>query len=240
MSSYAVTAQFYDAIAGDRHAAVGRAIADALIGLDTDGHPIIDIGAGTGLTTQIIAQALPHTDILAVEPDPAMRTALMTRIWSNPDLRRRVSILPLPLASAPLPTLISAAIASASLVHFNPGQRQDLWALLAQRLLPTGRAVFEIQCPIAQDVPETCIASAQVGHITYESWACARRIDDDRQHWHLTYISRLHGREIDRQSTDYQCWVLSADGLLSEARAFGLAGTVIDNLVVLHKLPIAD
>lgn len=240
MSVYAVSAQFYDAIAGKQHAAVDSEIARALQGLKTADSPVVDIGAGTGLTTRVIANALPQAEILAIEPDPAMLSALMTRIWSDPDLRRRVSILPLSLLSAPLPPVISAAVASASLVHFDPQQRQELWTLLSNRLSPSGRAVVEIQCPVAQDVAEFCIATTQVGQIIYEARASAQRIDGRRQHWHISYISRLHEVEIDRQSTDYVCWVISSEQLLAEAACFGLSGFASENLVVLGKETQAD
>ncbi|MEO1367482.1 MAG: class I SAM-dependent methyltransferase, partial [Acidobacteriota bacterium] len=125
--SYAITAQFYDAVAADQRAAVDAEIATALRGLDVRSGPVVDVGAGTGLSTRLIARALPEAEVLAVEPDPAMRAALMTRIWSDPDLRARVSIVPSDLSSAPLPAVIAGCVASASLVHFDPPRRRALW-----------------------------------------------------------------------------------------------------------------
>ena len=235
MSGYAVTAQFYDAIASEQRGPVDAQISEALTGLETAGCPVVDIGAGTGLTTRVIAKALPEADILAVEPDPAMRPAIMARVWSDPDLRRRVSILPMSILAAPLPPVVSAAIASATLVHFSPRERERLWALLSARLAPAGRAVIEIQCPIAQDVPEACMATAQVGQVVYRGWASARRIDESRQLWRIRYVAELDGVEIDRQCADYVCWVASAEQVLVEADAFGLAGQATDNLVILRK-----
>lgn len=235
MSGYGVTAQFYDAVAGEQHGAVDAQIAEALSGLETMGHPVVDIGAGTGLSTQLIASALPEAQIFAVEPDPAMRSAILTRVWSDPDLRGRVSILPMPVLAAPLPPVISAAIVSAALVHFSPQEREQLWALLSRRVSPAGRAVIEIQCPIAEDVPETCMATSQVGQVVYEARASARRLDASRQRWTMTYVARLDGIEIDRQCTDYVCWAVSAEQVLAEAGASGLDGYVKDNVVVLRK-----
>ena len=235
MSGYAVTAQFYDAMASEQHGPVDAQISEALKGLETPGYPVVDIGAGTGLTTQVIAKALPETEILAVEPDPAMRPAIMTRVWSDPDLRRRVSILPMSILAAPLPPVVSAAIASATLVHFSPQERERLWALLSARLSPAGLAVIEIQCPIARDVPETCMATARVGQVVYNGWASAQRIDESRQHWRIRYVAELDGVEIDRQCTDYVCWAASAEQVLAEAGAFGLAGQATDNLVILRR-----
>lgn len=235
MSAYAVTAQYYDAMADEQRSAIDTQISDALRGLETGGHPVVDIGAGTGLTTQIIASSLPEAEVLAVEPDPAMRPAIMTRVWSDPDLRRRVSILPMSILVAPLPPVVSAAVASATLVHFSPQEREQLWALLSARLSPAGRAVIEIQCPVAEDTPETCIATAQVGRVAYEGWACAQRVDDARQHWRIRYVARLNGVEIDRRCTNYVCWVASAAQVLAEAGAVGLEGHTSGDLVVLRK-----
>lgn len=235
MSGYAVTAQFYDAVAGEQHREIDTQIAEVLAEIETRGHPVVDIGAGTGLTTKVIAGALPEAEIFAVEPDPAMRPALMARVWSDPDLRRRVSILPAPILSAPLPPVVSAAVASATLVHLSPEERSRLWSLLFARLSPGGRAVIEIQCPVARDIPESRVATAQIGRIEYEGWASARRVDALRQRWSMTYVARLDGVEIDRQSTDYVCWVASAEQVLAEAAASGLVGHEASSLVVLHK-----
>ena len=234
MSAYAVTAQFYDAIAADQHAAVDAEIAQALQGLETIAGPVVDIGAGTGLSTQVIARALPDAEILAVEPDPAMRPALMTRLWSDPDLRQRVSILPSPLSSAPLPAVISGCVASACLVHFDPQHRRFLWELLSDRLSPRGRAILEIQCPTARDIPETCIGKVRVGRVTYEGRASAERLDAASLRWHVRYISRLDGSELDHQSTDYVCWALSSEQVLAEAGALGLVGYETGSLVILE------
>lgn len=114
MTAYAVTAQFYDALRDPAHEIIHTRIAAALARRRLGDHPLIDIGAGTGLTTLAVAKAVPHIEILALEPDPAMRPALMTRVAADPDLRRRVSILPTSVLDAPLSATISAAIASAS------------------------------------------------------------------------------------------------------------------------------
>ncbi len=235
MCSYAVTAQFYDAMASEQHRAVDAQIAEVLEGLRKTDHPVVDIGAGTGLTTRVIAGALPEAEILAVEPDPAMRSALMARVWSDTDLRRRVSILPMSVLDAPLPPVISAAVASATIVHFSPREREQLLEMLSARLSRAGCAVVEIQCPAADDVPELCVGTAQVGRVTYQGWASAQRIDDSRQRWRVRYRAELDGVEIDRQCAEYVCWAASAETVLSEAQAAGLSGYSSENMVVLHK-----
>jgi trans-aconitate methyltransferase len=233
MSGYGVTAQFYDAMAGEQHAGIDAQITAVLKGLENVSHPIVDIGAGTGLTTRVIADALPDAEIFAVEPDAAMRPALMTRIWSDPDLRRRVSILPMSILEAPLPQVVSAAVASASLVHFSPSERNQLWSLLADRLSSTARILIEVQCPLAQDIPERCMVVTCIGQVEYQGWAAVSRVDEFRQKWKMTYVARLNGLEIDRQFAEYICWTISAEQVLAEAAAIGLHGSIVGDLVVL-------
>ncbi|WP_120717246.1 class I SAM-dependent methyltransferase [Tsuneonella amylolytica] len=234
MGGYAVTAQYYDPLASLTHAETDRRIAAALAGLDETGGPFIDIGAGTGLTTALIAAALPEVEIWAVEPDPAMRPALMTRVWSDLDLRTRVTILPCGIAETPLPERIAGAVLSASLVHFSPADRAHLWPLLAGRLAPGGRIVAEVQCPHAQDLPEAAIGEVGVGRMTYRGAASARKIGPDRQRWHMTYRASMDGREMACHETTYDCWAISADEVLEEAATAGLIGQIADELIILR------
>ena len=233
MSAYAVTARYYDALARAQHAATDARIAAALAGLDAEAGPVVDVGAGTGLTTELIATTLPTAEILAVEPDPAMHAALLARTCSRGDWQRRITPLPYPILDAPLPATIAAAVASASLVHFEPAARQALWRLLASRLSPAGRAIVEIQCPAAVDVPEACAAVVTVGRARYEGWMAARA-DGARQHWAMRYVVRLGERVLADERTEFTCWSVSAPTVLEEAAVAGLEGTVHDDLVVLR------
>jgi trans-aconitate methyltransferase len=232
MSGYAVTAQYYDPLMSAAHGEVDRRIAAALAGLDAAG-PVVDIGAGTGLSTALIAATLPGAEILAVEPDPAMRPALMTRVWGDPDLRGRVTILPFGILEAPLPERIGAALLSASLVHLGPAERARLWPLLAARLAPGGRIVVEVQCPVAQDIAEAEMRGIAVGRMTYRGTAAAERIGADRQRWRMTYRAELGGVEIAREAVSYECWTISAQQILDEGAAAGLRGRIAEDLVIL-------
>ena len=234
MQGYGVTAQYYDPLMSAAHADVDKRIAAVLADLEIGVGPVVDIGAGTGLSTSLIASVLPDADILAIEPDPSMRAALMARIWSDEDLRARVSILPFDGLSAPLPDRISGAVLSASLVHFSSAERSKLLSLLAERLGPTGRIIAELQCPTAVDIPETDMGKVQVGQIVYGGSAMAERIAGDRQRWTVTYHASLEGHEIARGNASYDCWTISADDLVREAAAFGLDGHVAGDLVVLQ------
>jgi trans-aconitate methyltransferase len=235
MEGYAVTAQYYDLFASVAHTDTDRRIASALEGLDTAAGPVIDIGAGTGLTTALIARTLADAEVLAIEPDAAMRPALMARVWADWDLRRRVTILPFGVLSASLPEKIACAVLSASLVHFSPQERRLLWALLSQRLGANGRVVVEVQCPQATDIAGTEMQPATVGRITYHGTATAERIDNDRQRWRMIYRAMLDHCEIARDEAVYECWAVSAETVIEEAAMAGFVGTALDDLVILNR-----
>jgi SAM-dependent methyltransferase len=235
MTGYAVTARYYDPLASITHAGVDAQIAAALGGLASDAGPILDIGAGTGLSTALIAATLPASEIIAVEPDPAMLPALMTRVWSDVDLRQRVTILPFGIFEAPLPRSIGGALLSASLVHFGPDERARLWRLLGDRLAEHGRIIAEVQCSQADDIPESDMAQARVGNVMYSGTASAQRIAPDRQRWTMSYRASLDAREIARDVVTYDCWAISAEMIVAEAGLAGLSARVLSDLVLLNR-----
>ena len=235
MNAYDITSQYYDAMANGQLAVVREQIAAAMQGVDCSQGPIVDIGAGTGLTTEAIAKALPAAEILAIEPHAGMRAALMTRICADPDLQRRVTILPMGIFEAPLPAIISGAVASATLVHFDALERARLWQRLRSRLAPGGRVVTDVQCPEAMDLPETLMASSRVGRITYEGYAQATAIPPSQQRWPMTYRALLAGNEVERRVAEFVCHAASADEIANEARAAGFEVQARPDLVTMFR-----
>lgn len=221
---YDVTAQFYDILAADGRTAVLDELGPLLSAQVIEG-PIADIGAGTGLATRAIARAVPQVPILALEPHPVMRASLMTRICDDPDLRARTTVLPVPVLEARLPTL-GAVVLAASIHHFSPTERGQLLAALSDALFPGGRVLIEIQCASSEDIAETPFAKAKLGEVSYQGWMSARRLDDDRQSWRMQYAAARDDAEIERQTADYVCWVLSAADLISAASEYGFSGRI--------------
>lgn len=235
MTGYAVTAQYYDPLAATGHAEVDARIVAALAGLRTSPGPILDIGAGTGLTTALIAKALPEAEIWAIEPDPAMRPALMTRVWNDTDLRRRVTILPFAALEAPLPATIVGAVLSASLVHFAPDERRRLWAALTERLVPGGRIIAEIQCPEAIDIAPAPMGPVRVGRVDYWGTAQAYAVGPDSQQWTISYRAEMDGTVLAEESVQYRCWTVSLEAVAAEAETAGLTVTIAGDLVFFDR-----
>ncbi|MGL5837564.1 MAG: class I SAM-dependent methyltransferase [Sphingorhabdus sp.] len=232
---YSRIAQYYDAVMARAHAHVESQIEAALKGFDASAGPILDIGAGTGMTVAVIARAVPSAEIIAIEPDPAMRAALMTRIWSDPDLRRRVTMFPMALRDAPLPEAISAAVLSASLVHLSPDERRQMWKMLAQRLAPGGIIIVEVQLPEPVELPASEVACEQVGRIEYRCSASAVPIGSDRLIWTLNYRATLADEVISEDQVTMQCWSVSPSELITEVATYGLTASGSGDLVLIRR-----
>ncbi|MFI7122107.1 class I SAM-dependent methyltransferase [Amycolatopsis sp. NPDC049868] len=226
---YHRTAEYVAVLLRQAWRALGPALADALSDLDTSGGPVVDIGAGTGLGTAVLAAALPDADIIAIEPNPALRTALLARCVEDDDLARRVTVLGTDAHSAPLPDRLSAVIAMNVLGHFDPGERRALWEILDGRLIPGGRALLNLQPPTtAVTVPTTPMARVRIGGLEYFGAAAAEPAGPDTITWRMTYRVERQG-DVVTELTASDLWhVITASALADEVAEYGLRLAVTD------------
>jgi SAM-dependent methyltransferase len=221
---YAITAEFYDLLAGPYWALKGPALAAALDGADPTAGPVLDLGAGTGLSTVAVAEALPTATILAVEPSPSLRAVLHSRLVARADLRDRVTVLPTDLAGAELPPRLGGAVAISMLGHLDRSDRVALWALLANRLAPGAPAVVELQPPARPEtVPATEFARARLGDLEYEGSGSAQPDGTDSVCWTMTYRVLRDGRKLSERVRVFPGWhTVGADAVAAEAATAGL------------------
>lgn len=205
------------------------ALAAALDGLDTAAGPILDVGAGTGIGTAVIAAALPEAEILALEPNHALRTALLARVLADERLRGRVTVGDRDLLAADLPDRVSAAVLMNVIGHFAPPDRHRVWALLAQRLAPSGRAVLNLYPPARpESMPRTALSAVTVGRRRYTGSAAAEPAGPDAVTWTMTYHVEQDGARVGELVASDHWWVLGAEELAVEVAAHGLRATVGD------------
>ncbi|WP_166302542.1 class I SAM-dependent methyltransferase [Bradyrhizobium sp. 2S1] len=166
---YSPVAEFYDLVAR-AHGEGELKLREKLRGLDPAGAPILDIGAGTGRTTLAVAETVPDVEILAVEPAPAMRAVLTHMVARDPELRRRVTIIPEPVENLALPERLGAVIAFGVLGHLDLDARQRLWRTLLPRL-SKGAPVFVELLPIEKPMrlPTLPLANETVGRRSYKA-----------------------------------------------------------------------
>ncbi|WP_445222789.1 class I SAM-dependent methyltransferase (plasmid) [Bradyrhizobium sp. Pa8] len=166
---YSPVAEFYDLVAR-AHGEGELKLREKLSGLDPAAGPVLDIGAGTGRTTLAVAETVPDAEILAVEPAPAMRAVLMHMVARDPELARRVTVIPEPVENLSLPERLGAVIAYGVLGHLDPDARQKLWRLLLPRLA-RGAPIFVELLPIEKPMrlPTLPLANATIGRRSYSA-----------------------------------------------------------------------
>jgi thiazolinyl imide reductase len=244
---YGPTAEFFELAAAAHTARSAPAVAAALAGADTAAGPVVEIGAGTGLVTAAIAAALPGAAILAAEPSAPLRAVLTSRVVRDPDLRRRVTVVPEAAQELALPDRIGAAVLCGVLGHLDEAERRTLLGSLAERLAPGAPLVVELM-GFDDDVamPSTRLATAELGRQRYEWWFAAEPEPGStggpgalrlRSTW------RVHrgddpAREVDE---DYRWFAFGLDRVAAESglalRRIPVAGTGSAPLGVLTRQP---
>lgn len=140
--------------------AVAKAVADCANG-------VLELGAGTGLITETIADACPG-EVFAVEPAAPMRAVLMSRLARRPDLQQRVTVVPWDALTVDLPVKVDAAVLISMLLCFSPEQRRTLWQVCAKSLVPGGLLLQDRPEPSTNEAIPPGAGSIQVGRARYD------------------------------------------------------------------------
>jgi hypothetical protein len=230
---YAQSGEFIDVLSRDAWAALRIPVAQALAQARPEQGPIVDIGAGTGLGTLAAAQAVPAAELIAVEPSPILRAALLTRLVDD-DLSRRVTVQATEAVDMVLPARLGGVLAINMIGHLAPDQRRALWADLRPRLAPAAPLVVNLQPPSAPEVvPETPFTSVPVGRRRYQGSGAARPDGPDRVVWTMRYRVVADDDTVERELVvNYDWYVLSPAKLLDEMAVAGYTAALNDMDIV--------
>ena len=223
--AYAPAAEFYDVLARRFVEALREPLASALAGANPTVGPVLDIGAGTGLSTVLVAEAIADAEILAIEPSPSLRAILLSRLAARDDLRGRVTVLPRTFeqAEAHLPTHVGGAVVLGSLGHLQTAERGRLWEFLARGLGPGCPGVVQLLAPERPEgQPLTRYASEQIGRRTYEGWSAAEPAGAQCLRWTMTYRIVENGRLLEERTVPQNYATPGQAALVAEAAAAGL------------------
>lgn len=150
---------------------------------------ILEIGAGTGLITTSLADLTP-AEIFALEPSPAMRGVLLSRLCARPELLSRVTVLGCDALGVRLDEPAEAAVMVNVMYAMEPDYRRRLWPVLAASLEPGGRLVFTWRAggpPAPRPLEE--LESRRVGRHTYTIlWEI---ISSDGEACRARYVHRI-------------------------------------------------
>jgi hypothetical protein len=184
------------------------------------------MGAGSGLATVLIAEAVPGARVVAVEPSRAMRGILVSRVLSRPDLRARITVLPTDFAGTTWPDQLGGFVAIAMIGQLSADERTALWRTLADRLAPSAPAIVHVQPPARpKRVPRTLSATSRIGDFDYEAWAEAEPTGARSMRWTMTYRVLRDGELADKQRMSSSFNTVSSSDVTDEAAAMGLHAT---------------
>lgn len=241
MDLYDTNAEYYDAVSAPMWDALRAPLARALAPLAATTGPLVDLGAGTGGGTGVLATAAPGREVLAVEPSPALRIALMARLVADADLRSRVTVLPTDADGAlrdGLPDRIGGLAALHVLGHLGPATRARLWRMLSERLEPSGLTAVLLQAPPeAVSVPQQAFGEGvRVGRRTYRSSGGAEPSGEDQVTWSMCWQVLEDGAVVDERTASTTWWTVSPARLAAEASAASLRCTPADEALGLYLL----
>ncbi|MEX5632625.1 methyltransferase domain-containing protein [Parafrankia sp. FMc2] len=239
---YSPMAEFYEIVAARQVASSGPPLVAALTGVDPAAGPIVEIGAGTGRVTEVIAAAVPRARIVAAEPSALMRAVLTSRIAALPDLSPRVTVIDGAAPDLDLPDTIAAAVVFGVAGHLAPPARRALWRRLRERLAPDGVIVVELMGVRATRViPPTLQIQERVGRQTYEWWVSGTPRGPDLMRFTTTWKVLGQGDQPVREVTDsYDWYTLDTDRLAAEAELTGrrisrLGSTILPEIAALSR-----
>ena len=231
---YAASGEYLHLLSRPAWVALRPRLVAALAGVDDDAGPVVELGAGTGLGTDVLLETLDN-DVLAAEPSASLRGVLLARLADRGT--DRVTVFPGGATEVPLPDRIAAVVGMHMVGHLPPPDRKRLWTAIADRLAPGGPVVLNVQPPAAaQEVPEFPWMGAAVGGLVYEGTGSAEPSGPDSVRWHMRYRTRREdGTVLAGASAGYDWWIVTAGGLAGELAEEGLVATVDDDLVVARK-----
>lgn len=227
---YAATAGAYDLLNSPFRADQLRALGHVQPRFRPQDGPVLDVGAGSGLNTAAVLEALPAARVLAIEPSRAMRALLLARLADRPEWAERVTVRPEDFAAAPLPNQLGGAIALGVLGHFDVGGRTALFEALAARLRTGGVTLVDLQAPERPArITATEFGTAVLGDLTYRVSGEAWPLDGDRMRWRMTYQTLQGDRVLVDDTAEHEYHHPPASTVAAEAGAVGLDLARVDD-----------
>jgi len=233
---YAQSAEFYEVMALPHWEPKRAVLLSALSEAGEITEPVVDIGSGTGLSTITVAEAVPGAAIHAVEPSPAMRAVLMSRILTREDITNRVTVHAEAAEQFALPDRIGAAVLFGVIGFLDPQARQRFWQNLRPRLTPQAPVLVEVMAlEQPMEIPELMIAQQQVGNRRNEILISGEPAGVDAELWTMRYVVR-EGDSIVREFTSNYTWhTVGLAALAREAEAHDMTFQQVHPLIgVMH------
>lgn len=234
MSEYSESAEYLHLLSLPMWAALGPRLARVLADVPTEGT-LVELGAGSGLGTTTILDAVPRLPLLVAEPSAQLRAVLLARLHEHPE-GDRVTVHPVQAQELPLPAQIAGVVGAHMIGHLPPPDRHALFTALADRMLPGAPLVVNAQPPAtAEPVPAWPPFGVTRGGVTYEGSGSATPTGPDSVRWTMEYTTRTGSQVLHRATAEYDWWVHTPTRLAGELAAAGLPGADIDDDLIVAR-----
>jgi SAM-dependent methyltransferase len=209
MRSYEVTAEFYDLLQATDFARIAERLLDRWLGDPQVG--VLDIGAGTGLATALLARRVAVT-VHAVEPAASMRAVLLSRLAGHQDLLSRVRVHARTVDRVGLRDAADFALCLNTMSTLEPAERAAGLDALATAMVPGG--VLVVQRPPASPGPARAdLPCWYLGGDVYGGEIACTRTGDETVEWRFTY-------RVTRDDVTVREQVETFDGYLATPECF--------------------
>ncbi|MEV2240335.1 class I SAM-dependent methyltransferase [Micromonospora sp. NPDC049891] len=224
---YEISGEYLHLLSEPAWQALRTPVAEALRGAVGDAV-LLDVGAGSGLGTEVLAAAVPDADLIAVEPSAVLRAVLLSRVAADPALRQRVTVVAGHALDVELPDSLGAVLAMNMIGHLDPDGRRTFLRRVAGHLAPGAPLALNLQPPAEPtSVPFTVFGAVPMGRHSYEGGGSAEPSGPDAVTWRMRYRTLdTDGTVLREEHAAYHWHVLSPEVLLTELTEAGLAGEI--------------
>lgn len=220
---YAATAGAYDLYTAEYRDSQIAALQELRPRLRPSAGPILDVGTGSGLNCAWVLSQIPDSEVIAIEPSPAMRALTLQRIAAHPNWFHRITVRPEDFFSAPLPTTLGGGILLGALGHFDAGERAAVFAELAARMTTGAAALIDLQEPETPTRVEPFeFTAARIGQLHYKGIAEAWTAGGETMRWRMTYLALEGERIVTEETADHLYHHPSVSTVADEAARAGL------------------
>lgn len=197
---------------------------------DSETGVVVELGAGTGRTTRLLARHVGTGEIHAVEAD-ADRAAEL-----RPQELPGVVVHEADLFSVELPPTWDLVLAHHLVCQLSPEQRAALFELLAARLAPGGVAILDRHDGGESGSEQTEHLSSVLvdGEESIERWF-SRTADGDQLRFRNRFVLMRDGEAVDEEVHEGSMWACAEDRAVAEWTAAGLAHEFVDDRLVLLR-----
>ncbi len=146
----------------------GAALAALPFGADAPAR-VLDLGAGTGLLSALVREALPRARLSVTDGAAAMLEGARARLGASPQITYRV----LDMRIDPIPGPFDAIISALAIHHLEHAQKQGLFRRIHDALVPGGVFVNADQMAVGADAHRAWLAEVRATGIAEDEVAAA-------------------------------------------------------------------